>query len=139
MIIYRHLQTPDGTILISRHRHDFLSYKDKNDKVYLLDGGVSSGYYRSSVNGDEKFFEVTSDDKFEVIREYFERWNRHSHEYVKLKNISDTWLQNIIDWFIDNNYQNHYTFRLFVEEKLYRAENEISVSDQLELYIEYDY
>ncbi len=112
MVIYRHLETPDKTIVISRHLHDYCSYKDKNGKTYVLDGGPSGGY--------------------------FERYNRYAKEYVKLKDISDKWLQSIIDWFIDESLETNPIFRLFIEEKLLRSELEIFVPESEHLMLEYD-
>ncbi len=40
--------TPDGKVLISRSRHDYVSYKDKNGETYMVDGGID--YLRRSVN-----------------------------------------------------------------------------------------
>ena len=38
-ILKNSIRTPDGTILESIHRHDFVSYKDKNGQYYAVDGG----------------------------------------------------------------------------------------------------
>ena len=40
--------TPDGTLLQSRHRHDFVQYTDANGLVYMVDGGLD--YIRRSIN-----------------------------------------------------------------------------------------
>lgn len=51
-ILQNSLITPDGTELISRHRHDFVKHKDKvTDRDYCVDGGTS--YLRRSFQGDE--------------------------------------------------------------------------------------
>ncbi len=34
------LETPDGTILQSRSRHDYRQHLDANGKTYMLDGGL---------------------------------------------------------------------------------------------------
>ena len=65
-ILSNRMRTPDGTILESRHRHDYVTHLDKNGKEYMLDGGLD--YVRSSANGDEEFLTVYQDDPHEVIR-----------------------------------------------------------------------
>lgn len=61
------MRTPDGTILQSRHRHDFVTHTDVNGKFYMLDGGLS--YVRRSANGDEEMMVVTLAEPHEEIRE----------------------------------------------------------------------
>ena len=67
LLIRNALRTPDGTILQSRHRHDYVTHIDKNGKEYMLDGGLN--YVRCSANGDEEHLVVTTEDTQEVIRE----------------------------------------------------------------------
>lgn len=67
-IYFSGMRTPDGTFLVSRNRHDYVSYKDENGKHYFLDGG--NDYIRSSANGDEVYITVTEETPFEVARQY---------------------------------------------------------------------
>ena len=67
-IVYNGLQTPDGTIIESTYRHDFVSYQDKNGKTYIIDGGLD--YVRRSINGDEKLITKFADQPHEEIRKY---------------------------------------------------------------------
>jgi hypothetical protein len=61
------LRTPDGTIIQSRHRHDYVTHKDENGKEYMVDGGLD--YVRSSCNGDEEWMIVTLAEPHEEVRE----------------------------------------------------------------------
>lgn len=90
-LIYWHMVTPDGTILRSRYRHDYVTYEDVNGKEYMVDGGLD--YIRASAHGDEEFFTVTESDDHELIREWME-WGTYGKNgdqplrYVKLKDMS---------------------------------------------------
>ena len=65
-ILNSRMRTPDGTILESIHRHDYVTHTDANGKEYMLDGGCD--YVRCSANGDEEMLTVTSDDSHGVIK-----------------------------------------------------------------------
>lgn len=136
MVLLNKLITPDGTILISRHRHDYVTYKDKNGKTYFIDGG--SDYCRSSNNGDETWIQITTASPWETLRAEYGRWNIYRKEYTKLKDIPDSWLQNILDY-----YKEYYVLReaffLYLQEKLYRAEKEIFVKEDNQYQIDFGY
>jgi|TARA_B110000967_G_scaffold192279_1_gene218773 hypothetical protein len=66
-ILINKMRTPDGTVLHSKHHHDYVTHTDANGKEYMLDGGVD--YVRRSAHGDEKLLTVMSDNDHEVIRE----------------------------------------------------------------------
>ena len=67
VLLHNALQTPDGTIIESRHRHDYKEYTDANGKTYMIDGGLD--YVRCSVHGDENNMCVWDDDPYDKIRE----------------------------------------------------------------------
>jgi len=50
-LIKNALQTPDGTIIESTHRHDYVTYTDANGKEYMVDGGLA--YVRRSIHDDQ--------------------------------------------------------------------------------------
>ena len=61
------IQTPDGTVLQSFHRHDYKEYIDANGETYMIDGGTE--YMRSFVNKEPaKDVSIYSDDPFENRR-----------------------------------------------------------------------
>jgi len=66
-LIRNALQTPDGTIIQSNGRHDYVTYTDANGKEYMVDGGLD--YLRRSANGDEIDRSLYDDEPHEVQRE----------------------------------------------------------------------
>lgn len=93
--------TPDGTELVSRHTHDFVSHTDKNGEFYFIDGGLS--YIRGSVNKESAINNyLYSDDSFERIREEFE-WGTYGKngdeplKYKKLKDLDTDHIEAILD------------------------------------------
>lgn len=129
--VYSALKTPDGTILHSEHRHDYKRHIDKNGKAYMLDGGLE--YVRSSVNGDEEFIEIWSDEPFEKVRQYCYRTGYGkpgTKEYGQykltfLKDMSDEHLKNSIVYVDTNNP----FLPLYIEEMKYRQENNIKIDE----------
>lgn len=112
-------QTPDKTILHSKHRHDFVCHEDKNGKQFCVDGG--NNYVR--LLGDFKDLKdlcIYSDDDFSLIREHFMRGGRgkdgtESLKWVPLKDVNDEWLDAIIDYEQDSDF-----LWVFLKEKEYR-------------------
>jgi len=66
-ILHNALRTPDGTVIESRYRHDYVTYIDANGKEYMIDGGLD--YVRSSAHGDEEYLTVTLDDPHSIVRD----------------------------------------------------------------------
>lgn len=99
-LIRNAIQTPDGTILESRNRHDYTTYVDANGKRYMVDGGLD--YIRCSLNCDQVDMSVTLDDPHEEVREACS-WGTYGINgdqpltYVKLKDMSTDHIQACID------------------------------------------
>jgi len=99
-IIKSEMRTPDGTILSSKDRHDYVTHMDKNGKEYMLDGGIE--YVRASAWGDEEFLTVTTDDPHNDVRDAL-TWGTYGKKgdqplsYVKLKNMDTEHIQSIIE------------------------------------------
>jgi hypothetical protein len=71
------IQTPDGTILVSRNRHDYQSHTDANGKTYVVDGGLD--YIRASVHEDQISLAVYDTDEFWLVRESVE-WGTYGKD-----------------------------------------------------------
>lgn len=101
-LIYNAIRTPDGTILVSYHRHDYKTHLDANGEEYMIDGGTE--YVRTSVNKEPaESLALYDDTPFERIREVVCRCGRGKNgdeplKYVTLKDIDDEWLGAIIDY-----------------------------------------
>ena len=99
-IVLNSIQTPDGTILISHHVHDYVTHLDENKELYCVDGGTS--YLKRSSNIEYyKDLSVYADDDFELVRVSMERGSRgiNSDEplkWVKLADMSDEHLKAIL-------------------------------------------
>lgn len=100
MLIRNALQTPDGTVLVSRYRHDYCTHKDANGKTYMVDGGLD--YVRRSANGDEIDMCVTIDAPHEIVREAMV-WGTYGIDgqgplrYVTLSEMSTDHIQAVLD------------------------------------------
>lgn len=69
------IQTPDGTVLESKHRHDYVAHVDKiTGKTYFVDGGLD--YIRRSAHNDQINLSLWLDMPHEVLREQVTWGNR---------------------------------------------------------------
>jgi hypothetical protein len=99
-LIYSALRTPDGTIIESKSRHDYVTHIDANGKKYMLDGGLD--YVRSSANGDEEYLTVWADDPHETVRQHC-RWGTYGPNgdqpltYKKLCDMSDAHINAVLE------------------------------------------
>jgi hypothetical protein len=91
-------QCPDGTILESKHRHDYASHEDtKTGEHCFIDGGCD--YVRSS--GNLVDLSIYSDDSHDVIRLYF-TWGTYGingdepKRYVPLKDLTEDHIRAIL-------------------------------------------
>lgn len=99
-LIRNSMITPDGTHLISRDRHDYVSHNDKNGKIYAIDGGLEY----SRIVGDFQDCTNTSvynDEPFEKIREAF-AWGSYGpngdqpKKYIVLKDMDTDHIEAIL-------------------------------------------
>lgn len=100
-ILYNAVMTPDGTILHSKHRHDYVSHTDSvSGETYFVDGGYD--YMRRSVNTvPATELSLTTDDPHDVVRQRL-TWGtygvdgKQQKKYVKLKDLTDKHIGNIL-------------------------------------------
>ena len=141
-LIRNRWKTPDGTVLISRHTHDFVSHKDANGEEYFIDGG--NDYIRKSVNKEEmENMCVYSDDQFSLIRTVLCRVTfdeNNKRIWIPLCNMSNPHLENCITYYSDlfdengckNKYMIYYLVELlfrwclneYIDEKTYTKKDE---------------
>ena len=101
-IVSNRIRTPDGTILESMHRHDYVTYTDANGKEYMVDGGLD--YLRRNVHDDALYEELSvyDDAPYALIREVF-KWGTRGKggkqplTYVPLKDLTTEHIEAILD------------------------------------------
>ena len=92
-LIANRIRTPDGTILESMHRHDYVTYVDKNGKEYMVDGGLEYLRRNRVADAPAEELSVYSDAPHSEIREVF-CWGtrgkdgRQRLKYVPLKDLT---------------------------------------------------
>ena len=119
-ILYNAIKTPDGTIIESTHRWDYVQHLDENGLVYMVDGGKDY-LRRSCPSGNYSFFQkiaiklgwkdpyeydemsITDEDSFDKIRNTVYRWSNSDYtnkpsEKVLLKDMNKDWLKNAIEF-----------------------------------------
>ena len=100
MILRNALRTPDGTVIESKFRHDYVTHDDANGTQYMVDGGKS--YLRRSANGDEVDLSIESTDDHEHNRKYV-TWGTYGKDggselkYVVLKDMDTDHIEAIIE------------------------------------------
>ena len=132
--ILSRIQTPDGTILTSYHRHDYVTHIDANGETYILDGG--NDYQRTSVNIEPyKDLSIWSDVPYEIIRENFHRGGRGKNgdeplKWVPLSQMSDEWIKNCITYNDERGMSKSYANYLYCKELRYRQRMEIKIEEK---------
>lgn len=122
-LILNSIKTPDGTILISRHRHDFVSHTDKvTGKEIFLDGG--NDYQRIGGEGWTDL-SIYSDAPFEVIRENYCRGGRGKDgkqplTWVALSKMNTSWVLNCISYNEKRGMGSSFANEMYKQELAYR-------------------
>lgn len=105
IILRNAIQTPDGTVLESFHRHDYVSHTDANGGHYAVDGGKD--YLRRSGNMDYKNLSVAVEEdepyNHQLVREALS-WGAARKkmpgsytEYIRLKDLDTDHIEAILE------------------------------------------
>ena len=132
-LLYNAIRCPDGTVIQSRHRHDYVEHTQADGSIYLVDGGLG---YNSRYGGTNieliELLQVYTDDPHEKIREVFE-WGSYLDKegnplgvtiYRKLKDLEDGHVVALVKWTSDS-YPTKIN-KVFVDEMRWRGLNEFS-------------
>ena len=136
-VIASRIQTPDGTILWSRHVHDYIEYKDaKTSEVYMLDGGTD--YMKTSVNQvPAKNVSIYNTAKWKTLRDFIIRNTMLLDEnkqptgksgFVRLSSMSDEHLVDLKEYLTEQGIRKEMIEYIKKEQK-YRKENGISIPE----------
>lgn len=133
-LVLNRIRTPDGTILISRHRHDYVTYTDDNGLEYMVDGGTD--YLRRTIQYEAPYKELSlyTDDPFEEIRKHYCRGGRGKDgkqplKWIPIAEMSDEHLEATIQYNLERNMESSTSTMLYVKEQDYRKEHSISIPD----------
>jgi len=118
-LVYNAIRTPDGTVLESKHRHDYVVYQDKNGNEYMVDGGLE--YTRRNVHADTPYEELSvyTTDGHDKVREVL-KWGTYGIDgnqpltYITLKDMNIGHIQACLD----TQSRMHPTYRQAFEEEL---------------------
>lgn len=138
-IIYNAIQTPDGTIISSDHRHDYVTHTDKNGKTYGVDGGCE--YLRrigdvSDCKDLSMYLEPWTPEFHEKARKVVKRGGRGKDgnqplKWVPICEMNDNWVLATIDYNTDRSMgigKSWFT-ELLYHEMEYRKANGITIKE----------
>ena len=128
-VVYSAIRTPDGTVLQSRHQHDYVTHKDKNGELYMLDGGLA--YTRRSLHKEPaEDLSLTLDDPHSKLREAVSWGSRGIHgrsplKYILVKDMVNEHIEAVTEL----NGVHKGILEVLYNELKYRENNNISIKD----------
>ena len=132
-ILVNCIKTPDGTLLFSHNRHDYKTYIDKNGLEYMVDGG--NDYLRRNIYEKYPYIEMSLyiGEPHEKLRNFIHRGGRGKDgkeplKYILIKDMSDEWIKNVIQYEEELRPNNIY-LDIFRDEQIYRINNNIFIED----------
>lgn len=138
-IIYNAIRTPDGTIISSSHRHDFVTHEDKNGKTYGVDGGTE--YLRrigETLDCEDlsMYLEPWSPEFHVRAREVVKRGGRGKNgdqplTWVPICEMNDGWVKATITYNEERGFtaETNWFTELLVNELEYREMNSIKIEE----------
>lgn len=129
-ILFNAIKTPDGTILSSRHRHDYVEYEDtKTGKLYGVDGGAD--YFRRIGDvSDCEDLSITDKTPISEIRQKF-HWGSYGVngdeplKMIRMLDMSNSHIKAILENVFKGKKS---TFKSWFESELkFREENNIEI------------
>jgi len=100
-LILNKWRTPDGTILISQNRHDFINHTDKKTgQRYFIDGGLEYCRY-SNPDGKMENLSVYDNEPHEILRDVC-LWGTYGKEgkdplkYIKVSEMTTDHLKAVL-------------------------------------------
>lgn len=119
-LVVNMMRCPDGTFLVSRHRHDFVQYKDADGNYFSLDGGIDYQH----LSGNMENCSIYSDSLHALKREYFVWGNygkdgRQPLKHILLKDLETDHITAIIS--TQTHLQPH-IYDMFIDELKLRLE-----------------
>lgn len=132
-LLVNRIMTPDGTILISKHVHDYVSHVDENGELYFTDGG--NDYVRRSINivpaTDMCLYE---NDDYSEIRKILSRgtFDKNGKRIWKpYCELTDSHLNAILEYNEEKHIGNDNVFsKMIIKEMQYRKDNNITIEDK---------
>ena len=125
------IRTPDGTILKSRHRHDYVVYIDTiTNEEYMIDGGLD--YMRTNVNKvPAENLSIDTDSPFSLKRRLVEWGGRgkDNKQPLTFKSISEMSNEHILAVIENVKNTNKNIIDVMKEEIIFRIKNGITVED----------
>jgi len=91
-LILNRIRTPDGTILTSYHRNDYVTHLDLNGARYAIDGGLD--YLKRNLSLEYEELSVYDNASFEIVRLSFNI--EIDNEFIPLKDVDSHSLRALI-------------------------------------------
>ena len=123
-LIRNAMQTPDGTILHSTHRHHYVTHDDENGETYMVDGG--NEYLRRSVNKEPAIdISVYIDEDHEINRRYasWASFGKEGEGPMKVQAIKDMETDHILA-ILEGDWGAKYFREMFEAEILFRCDRD---------------